>query len=191
MTHRKTLRTGLNFNKISGLNAVLDDLSLGSDRKLEEQSEYFRRQAGWFDDDHSMARYNSNKNTESYPDDNNLVSDGGKGSGIEVYSILLIAAKLVAVLVGSVLAIKAVSRSIVRARHRASTRDTRGRRRRRSISSRSMSKTSSTRSMSSMRTADLSVENAHETSYEIMEDTTNHSSRARSKSRARGEKIVV
>jgi len=188
MTHRRTLRTGLNFNKISGLDAVLDDFIAGSDRKLEEQSEYFRRQAGWFDDDHSMANYNSKKTTESYPDDNNLVSDGGKGAGVEVFSILLIAAKLVAVLVGSVIAIKAVSRSIIRARHRRSTRNTRGRRRRRSISSRSLSKT---RSKSSMHTTDLSVESAHETRYDIMEDTTNHSSRSRSKSRARGEKIVV
>jgi len=186
MTHRNKLRTDLNFNKIDELfDFSLDDRRIVAlDRKLEEQSDYFRRQAGWYDDDNSMRTYNRNVHNDFNDDDENVVGD----KGVDALNVLKTSAKIFSALVGVVFLIKAVSRSIIRLRNGGIPRDKRGRRRRHSLSNRSMSHS---KSMSSKHITELAVESAHENDYEIMEDTINHSSRTRTRSRARTEKMLV
>lgn len=175
------------------LNKETDEIKRGlrnprqqQNRVLDEELEYWRKRAGWFDDDVTMQEYNSGVSATYYgiDDDGTPRGSGGHNNGMGRHGKLIIniAAIVIsisiAVLVYRFLTSRRSSPKVAPAsteEKRSSSKDDRGRRSRsKSVSGRSRSSRSKSRSRA-------------DKDYVLMEDDTasRKSSRSRSSRRSR------
>jgi len=164
-------------------------------RKLDDV-DYWRKRAGWYDDDISMTEYNSGVYNSYYSiDDDDSTSSTSSGSdnssGISfdsgmITTVLQICGALAGIAVLFML-IRAISRGSVQRKKKT---DERSSRRKRSSSRRR----SGSRSRSKSRTRSRSKRRASSDDYELMEEKSQRSrskGRSRSKSRSRKEEMLV
>jgi len=156
-------------------------------RKLED-ADYWRKQAGWYDDDYRMKQYNENAQSHRTGglyngDDDRVKSHGGGSSGIADTASMLAWNLLGIVIVLITLAsIILIARAIKRKLEKSSSKEEDAEKSRRSSRSRSKSRS---RSRSSAKNGELS-------DYHLMDDKDKHGSRSkshhRSKSGSRGSR---
>ena len=173
----------------------------GALRKLGEEGdedyEYWRKRAGWFDDDVSMQEYNSGVYNTYYDADDTIYSGSGGGSvgggsGIEWVKILLNTA-----LVSIALALAFLLYKTITGRRSSSSKETKETSTERKKSSRGRSDSSTRRSRSkstSSRRSSRSKSRSRKTddSYKLMDDEddkSRRSSRSVKSSRSRSRSI--
>jgi len=177
-------------------------------RRLEDEVNYWRNKAGWYDDDVSMKEYNSGVYSSFYSMDDDGSSSGSSGGGGGFISgiddMLTTGAQILGALFGLaiiIMLIRAVSRrgssKKKKSREDRSSRSKKSSRSssRHRSSSRSRSKSRSSRSRSRARRS------GGDDDYELMEDgrstrsekssRSRSRSKARSKSRSRREEMLV
>lgn len=168
-------------------------------RRRTDEIDYWRKRAGWFDDDVSMREFNNGVYDVYYQLDDDQVLNGGggksgfSGDGKGLATILKVAAVFVAIAI-FVLVYRAISRRLSssnsKKKKHSSSKSSKGRsdsksRSGRNSSSRSRAgRSSSSRSRSGRSRAHKSSSNSN---YDLMDDKTDTQSRksSRSKSRSR------
>lgn len=173
--------------------------------RLLEDVDYWRKRAGWYDDDESMKDYNSGVYNSYYSIDDDLATGTQDSTANNnKYEMLAAIAQILAALIGLaafIMLIRAVTRgSKTKSRSRSSHRDlpvSRSKSKTRSVSrsrgsgrSRSKSRTRSSRSLSRSRRSVNESQVCSSADYELMGEKGTLSkprrSRSRSKSKSRG-----
>ncbi|CAB9521415.1 expressed unknown protein [Seminavis robusta] len=166
-------------------------------RRRAEEIDYWRKRAGWFDDDVSMREFNNGVYDTYYQidDDAVLESGGQKGGGKRqgLGTFLKVASALLALIV-FLLLFRAITRRIAPAKK--SSKDGKSSKSRsesksrsgRSSSSRSRSGRSTSGRSRSGRSRSRSRKSSSSSNYELMDDKTDAQSRKSSRSRSRSRR---
>lgn len=197
---RQPLRDSQDFDEVDMLfDLQLEEQQLrvaarrvAANRKLDEV-EYWRKRAGWYDDDESMSEYNNGIYNSYYSidDDNNLSeasseSLSGEGGGINFNTDII---KTVGQVAGALLGVVLLF-MLVRAISRGSARRKKGgdsgeKPRKRSGSRRRSTSRSRSKSRPRSRSKRSGNGGTGDDNYELMEEGKKESSRPRSRSKAR------
>lgn len=164
---------------------------VAANRKLDEV-EYWRKRAGWYDDDESMSEYNNGIYNSYYSidDDNNLSeasseSLSGEGGGLNFNTdIIKTVGQVAGALLGVILLFMLV-RAISRGSARRKKSDTGEKPRKRSGSRRRSTSRSRSKSRPRSRSKRSGNGGTGDDNYELMEEGKKESSRPRSRSKAR------
>lgn len=169
-------------------------------RRRVEEIDYWRKRAGWFDDDISMREFNNGVYDTYYQiDDDQVIANGGKGGGggggrnrglntfLKVASVLL-------VLAVCLLVCRAITRRVAPAKKQSKdgksskSRSESKSRSGRSSSSRSRSGRSTSGRSRSGRSRSRSRKSSSASNYELMDDKTDTQSRKSTRSRSRSRR---